>query len=219
MRVSEFSRGWKPTALAAAAVLIAGAWPSASSATPLDVLEGTSQSLGGLTFHFTKVEEVGGIVLQDVDLTLVSDGLGVGFDVTPLVAGALLASNGALKDLKLEFSITTTIGVDQAGNHLTATANGVGSTASVSELIDEVPAVDLGVFVGWFGSYADAVEPLGGTYYSLTVTKNLVLSGGAEGGAEIERLAQRFRVVPEPTTAFLLLLGFSGLAYQGRPRN
>jgi len=102
MRVSEFSRGWKPTALAAAAVLIAGA--SASSATPLDVLEGTSQSLGGLTFHFTKVEEVGGIVLQDVDLTLVSDGLGVGFDVTPLVAGALLASNGALKDLKLRIA-------------------------------------------------------------------------------------------------------------------
>lgn len=217
MRLSGFSKGWKHTALAAAA-LIVGVWPSLSKATLLDVLEGSTQSIGGLTFHFTKVEQTGGIVLQNVDLTLVSDALGVGFDVTPVVAGALSASNGALKDLKLEFTVTTTIGVDQAGNHLTATASGVGSTASVSELIDEVPAVDLGVFVAWFGSYADAVESLGGTYYSLTVTKNIVVSGAAQGSANVERLEQRFRVVPEPTTAFLLLLGVSGLAYQGRQR-
>jgi phage gp37-like protein len=217
MRLSEFSKGWKPTALAVA-VLLVGAWPSFSNATPLDALEGSTQSIGGLTFHFTKVEETGGIVLQNVDLTLVSDALGVGFDVTPLVAGALGATNGALKDLKLEFTITTTVGVDQAGNHLTATADGFGSSSSVSELIDEVPAVDLGVFVAWFGSQPDAVESLGGTYYSLTVTKNLVVSAGANGSTDIQRLEQRFRVVPEPTTAFLLLLGFSGLAYQGRQR-
>jgi hypothetical protein len=218
MRVPGLSKGWKPTALAAAA-LIVGLLPTGATATLLDVLEGTTQSIGGLTLHFTKVEETGGIVLQNVDLTLVADAQGVGFDVTPVVAGALSASNGALKDLKLEFTITTTIGVDQAGNHLTATANGDGSTASVSELIDEVPAVDLGVYVAWFGSYADAVESLGGTYYSLTVTKNLVVSGGADGNADVERLAQRFRVVPEPTIAFLLLLGFSGLACQGRQRS
>jgi len=218
MRVSGLTKGWKPTALAAAA-LIACAWPAPSDATLLDALAGSTQSIGGLTFAFTKVEETGGIVLHDVDLTLVADGLGVGFDVTPVVAGALSASNGALKDVKLEFTITTTAGVDQGANHLSASATGSGSTASVSELIDEVPAVDLGVYVAWFGSYADAVESFGGTYYTLTVTKNLVLSGGADGSAEVERLAQRFRVVPEPTTAFLLLLGFSGLAYQGRHRS
>lgn len=218
MRLSGCSKGWKPTALAAA-VLILGAWPSLSNATPLDVLEGSTLSLGGLTFHFTKVEETGGIVLQNVDLTLAADALGVGFDVTPLVAGALSASNGALKDLKLEFTVTATAGVDQAGNHLTATATGFGSSSSVSELIDEAPAVDLGVFVAWFGSFPDAVESLGGTLYSLTVTKNLVVSAGAEGSTEIDRLQQRFRVVPEPTTALLLMLGVSGLAYQGRQRS
>lgn len=210
--------GWtgaRRIAVAAALWLV----PLGAQATLLSSLEGTTQSLGGLTFHFTKVEQTGGLTLSNIDLSLVSDASGVGFDVTPVVAGALGATNGAIRDLKLEFTVTARAGVDQAGNHLEATATGVGSSASVSELIDEAPAVDLGVFVAWFGSYPDAVESLGGTLYGLTVTKNLVVSAGAEGSTEIERLQQRFRVVPEPTTALLLMLGVSGLAYQGRQRS
>jgi hypothetical protein len=203
---------------AAAAFLIALGAPQGARATLLDALTGTSQSIGDLTFSFTGVEETGGINLHDVELTLVADGLGVGFDVTPVIVGALSASNGGLKDLKLEFSVTSTLGVDAAGNHLGASATGDGSSASVSELIDQAPAVDLGVFVAWFGSLPDVDEPLGGTFHTLTITKNLVMSAGAAGDTSIERLGQRYHVVPEPATAGLMMLGLSGLAYAGKRR-
>jgi hypothetical protein len=192
---------------AAAAVVLAA--PIGAQATLLDALEGTSQSIGDLTFDFTKVEETGGVNLHNVDLTLVSDGLGVGFDVTPVVAGALATSNGGLLDLKLEFTVTSTGGISAAGNHLAATAVGEGSSASVSELIDEAPSVDLGVFVAWFGSAPDLDLPLGGTFSTLTITKNLVISAGPDGSASIERLSQRY--VPEPATAGLMALGLAGL--------
>jgi hypothetical protein len=201
-----------------AASLLLG-WSHGAQATLLSVLEGTTQSIAGLTFEFTDVDEVGGIDLSQVDLTLVADALGVGFDLTPVSAGALDASNGALKDLKLEFTVTSTAGVDAAGNHLTATAVGTGSSVSVSELIDEAPAVDLGVFVAWFGSSPSNEQSLGETLYTLTITKNLVIAGGADGTASTERLAQRFRVVPEPTTGLMLLFGLSGIAYYGRGRH
>jgi hypothetical protein len=192
--------------------------PPSAHATRLDVLEGTSQSIGDLVFSFTSIEQVGGINLHDVDLALVSDALGVGFDVSPAVAGALAAPGGAIRDLKLEFTVTSTLGIDAAGNHLSATATGVDSSASVSELIGEAPAVDLGVFVAWFGSLPDTDQSLGGTFHSLTITKNLVIASGGDGSASIEGLAQRFQVVPEPATAGLLLAGIAGLACAGRRR-
>ena len=200
-----------------AASLLLG-WSQGAQATLLSSLEGTTQSIAGLTFEFTKVEETGGIVLSDVDLTLVADSLGAGFDLTPLAAGALSSSN-ALKDLKLEFTVSSDAGVDAVGNHLTATASGVGSSVSVSELIDEAPAVDAGVFVAWFGGQPDNVQPLGGTLHTLTITKNIVIAGGTDGEAATEKLAQRFRVVPEPATGLMLLLGLSGIAYNGRSRH
>ncbi len=202
----------------AAAIAVALAAPQGARATLLDALVGTSQSIGALTFSFTVIEETGGINLHDVDLTLVADGLGIGFDVTPVIAGALSTSNGGLEDLKLEFTVTSTLGIDAAGNHLVASSTGDGSSASVSELIDEAPAVDLGVFVAWFGSLADADESLGGTFNTLTITKNLVISAGDDGSASIERLSQRYHVVPEPATAGLMLLGLAGLAHAGRRR-
>lgn len=207
-------RNW----VAAAGLGMLLALPLSARATLLDALAGTSQSIGDLTFSFTSVGQVGGINLHDVDLTLLSDALGVGFDVIPVAAGALSAPSGATRDLKLEFTVTSSLGVDAAGNHLSATATGFGSSASVSELIDEAMAVDLGVFVAWFGSQTDVEQPLGATFYTLTVIKNLVIVAGDPGSVSIENLAQRFRVVPEPETAGLFLLGITGLAYAGRRR-
>jgi hypothetical protein len=202
-----------------AASLLLG-WSQGALATPLSTLAGTTQSIAGLTFEFTDVDEVGGIDLSQVDLTLVADALGVGFDLMPLSPGALDASNGAMKDLKLEFTVTAEAGVTAVANHLTATAVGAGSSVSVSELIDEAPTVDVGVFVAWFGGLPSNEQSLGETLHTLTITKNLVLIGGEyDATASTERLAQRFRVVPEPTTGLMLLFGLSGIAYYGRSRS
>jgi len=191
--------------------------PGAASATLLSALAGTSQSIGALTFAFTKVEIAGSLDPTQIDLSLVSDGLGTGFDVTPVSAGAMSVLNGAIADVKLEFTVTATTGITQAGNHLVGTAVGAGSSASVSELIDEAPAVDLGVFVASFASLPDNVQDLGATLFTLHVTKNIVISADEPGSASVERLSQRF-LVPEPTTATLMMLGISGLAWSGRRR-
>ncbi len=103
--------------LRAAAVVVVFAAPLGARATLLDALVGSSQTIGDLSFDFTKVEQTGGIDLHDVDLSLVSDAAGIGFDVTPAVAGALSTSNLGLIDLKLEFTVTSTLGIDAAGNH------------------------------------------------------------------------------------------------------
>ena len=177
--------------------------PLAASATPLDAIEGTSASIGGLTITFTKVEQVGGLDLGQIELVLVADGLGVGFDL--LASGALSVANGALADLKLEFTVASTAGLDGVGNHLTATATGLVSSASVSELILEAPGIDVGVVVTALGSLASNEQAFGETLHHLTIT-------------EITRLQQRFSVVPEPTTGLLVLLGLAGLAGGGRRR-
>lgn len=191
--------------------------PGAASATLLSALEGTSQSIGVFTFEFTKVEIAGPLDASEIDLTLVADGLGTGFDVTPAVPGGFSVLDGGLADVKLEFTVTATAGIVRAGNHLAATVEGGGSSASVSELIEEAPAVDLGVFVASFASLTDNVQDLGGSFFTLHVTKNIVVSAETGGAAGVERLAQRFQV-PEPTTALLMMIGISGLGWAGRRR-
>lgn len=188
--------------------------PTSAGATPLSALAGTSDSIGGITISFTKVEQAGGLDLSQIDLVLVADGLGAGFDV--VASGALATSGAALADLKLEFVVTSAAGITAAGNHLTASAVGLVSSASVSELILEAPGVDLGVMVSPIGSLPSSQQAFGATLHQLTVTKNLVLSSVAGGSAEITRLQQRFAVVPEPGTAVLLALGLAALAGQFR---
>lgn len=200
---------------ALAALLLAA--PGVSNATLLSALEGTSQSIGALTFAFTKVEIAGPLDPSQIDLTLVADGLGTGFDVTPVSSGALSVTNGALADVKLEFTITATVGVVEAGNHIEGSVAGLGSSASVSELIDEAPAIDLGVFLSSFGSLTDNFQSLGATLFTLHVTKNIVISADEDGSAAVDLLSQRF-LVPEPTTAVLMLIGVSGLGWAGRRR-
>ena len=198
-----------------AALLLA--LPGAASATLLSSLEGTTLTVGPLSMDFTKVEIIGSLDPNQIDVSAVADAGGFGFDMTPVSSGALSVSNGALADVKLEFTVTSTIGLVAAGNHLAATATGASSSASVSELIDEAPLIDLGVFVASFASLPDRVESFAAPLYTLTITKNLVLSADEPGKAEVTGLAQRY-LVPEPATAGLLLLGFSGLAYAGRRR-
>ena len=86
------------------------------------------------------------------------------------------------------------------------------------EIILEAPAVDLGVFVASFGSQTDNEQSLGAVLETLHVTKNMVVAADDPGAANVAILAQRFRVVPEPTTAGLLMLGISGLAWAGGRR-
>ncbi len=193
--------------------------PLGAGATPLDSIVGTSLSIGDLTIEFTKVEQVGGIDLGQIEILGVADGLGVGFDLIADTA-ALSVADGAAADLKLEFTVVSVLGVDGVGNHLTASVAGPFSSASVSELIVEAPAVDVGVFATSFGSLLSNQQAFAETLQQLTITKNLVVSADSQGTASITRLQQRFSVVPEPTTAVLLLLGIGALGATGRsPRN
>lgn len=189
--------------------------PLGAGATPLDSLVGTSLSIGGLTIEFTKVQQVGGIDLSQIELVGASDGLGAGFDLIS-DSGALSVANGAAADLKLEFTVASGIGIDGVGNHLTASVAGLFSSASVSELILEAPAIDVGVFATTFGSLLSNEQSFTEPLHQLTITKNLVVSADPQGTAAITLLQQRFSVVPEPTTAALLLLGITALAATGR---
>jgi hypothetical protein len=170
-------------------------------------------SIGDLSFSFTKVEESGGIALDQIELLFASDALGTGFDLVP-ESGALRVADGALADLKLEFTVSSTLGIAAAGNALTSSIDPMAS-ASVSELIVEVPGVDLGVSNFAPSKFAE----LGAAYQSLTInSKNLVLASMAGGSAEVLLLQQRFTVVPEPASGALTLAGLAGLAAAGGRR-
>jgi hypothetical protein len=168
-------------------------------------------SIGDLTFTFTDVEESGGLDLGQIELLFASDALGTGFDIVP-ESGALRVADGALADLTLEFSVISSLGITAVGNVLSTEIDPMAS-ASVSELVVEVPGVDPGVSNFLPEKFSD----LGAAYHSLTVnSRNLVLLSMAGGSAEVLLLQQRFTVVPEPATGALALLGLSGLAAAGR---
>lgn len=215
----ELLRGRRPVraGLRALALLALLGLPLAADATPLSALVGTTDSIGGLTFTFTNVEEIGGIDLSQIDLVLVADAKGAGFDLVP-APGALAVSNGALADVKIEFTVSSAAGVTAVANYLSASASVLGSSASVSELIDEAPGVDVGVAVTPAGSLPESVQPLGTVLHELTITKNMVVASVPQGSAEIIRLEQRFSVVPEPAGAALLSIGLGGLAAFARRR-
>lgn len=109
-------RAGKLFAVAALAAIFAA--PLDARATRLDALAGSSRSIGDLGFAFTQLGQTGRIVLHDVDSSLVTDRLGVGFDIRQAIAGALAVASGALRDLELEFRVTSTLGVDGVANHL-----------------------------------------------------------------------------------------------------
>jgi hypothetical protein len=209
-------RATSGVSLAVAALLLGGSTPA--SAIPLDALEGTTHSIAGLTIQFTDVRQTGGIDLADVDLSFVVDALGVGFDITPLVAGALDAANKQLEILKLEFTVTSAAGIDRVVGHLDAQTKGILSAVIAWERIEESGFV-MPLFVTWLGSNTHDVEDLRDPLHTLTIKKHLVIGAGWHGSASVSSLSQRFRVVPEPATALMLLFGLSGIAYFGRSRN
>lgn len=209
---------WRPkhlgfSHLAASLLLLLG---SGANSTTLDQIDGTSDSIGPLTFNWTKAEETpsGSVDLSQIELVLVSDALGFGFDLV-FQPGALAAHDDGPRDIKLVFDVTSTTAIDTVSNYLTATASGQASI-SVSELIIPAPGVDLGVIVHGQFAIPAVTGSLPAPLNELSITKNIVASGLPSGSAEAIRLEQRYTVVPEPGTAAMLLLGLAGLSIARR---
>ncbi len=136
--------------LAASALLLASPAAAISLADIQAAISSTGSfvgSVGDLTFTFTKIATTATpgfeIDLSEVELMLVSDDEGPGFDLVP-EAGALRVWSGALADLKLEFTVESTLGILRVGNTLFSDAF-EQAIATVSELIVEEPGVDIGV--------------------------------------------------------------------------
>lgn len=179
---------------------------------------------GPLTFNFTNIESAGGLDLDLIDISFVGSGLIFGFDISAASGngGGMHTVNGVTADVKLEFTISSTIPIILVSNNLAGFAISLPplvplSSVSVSELIAEDGAINVGVTYTNFGSqtYNDHAV---GNLTNLTITKNLVIAAdsGLSGFAEITLLEQRYSVVPEPGTANLLLLGLVGLAARSR---
>ncbi len=193
--------------------------PASSWATPLNALQGTTDSIGPLTFEFVFVSGNGGLDLSQVDLALVDAGGGVyGFDVTAPAGVFRVETGEPAKDLNLMFNLTSTVAFGEVSNALVNPAvAGIGAAVTAFEEIAEV-AVDVGVFsLGSGDNLLFKSQDISGEgLTSLTISKNVMVSIAGVGSAELVSLQQRYTVIPEPASASLLVLGLTGLALARR---
>jgi hypothetical protein len=198
----------------AAATTLVLSLPSLASAIPLSELildPSASFSADGSPITFSAFEAFGTGSVGDLSLyeiTFEHNGW--------TLIGPLAAADGEAADLAISFSVWSEVPLVAAELAFTGTAGGFGASATVSETLAGAPGFVLGVGVtGGGGAHTidRALLPGEGTGMHFAFYKNLVVDSDHEGGfAQISRVSQRYEIVPEPSSALLLLVGALGVA-------
>ena len=198
-------------------------WLLASSATAtaitLDSLQGMTTGIGPLSIEWTKVEGTGAVDLSQVELVMSSDANGLGFDLVPISDG-LRADFDSVFDIKLEFTVSSTVPLVSVGNYLTAVTTG-GYWAQAFETVLQDALVTATAFHSLAFSQPVGVDPLAAPLTQLDIVKTIIVNydpGTTAAGdfGRIDLLGQRFEAVPEPGTGLLVSLGILGMSLGSR---
>lgn len=165
---------------------------------------------------------------ENLEIQILTDG----FRIT----GGISAADGAVGDILVTYDVNVMNTLRGPGNPIIGAslssdvaASLPGAQAAIDELLISsggLPSIialnnvktggsNTGIFTDT-KSFQSAVQ-------SLQVTKDIVVdsrinTGGTGGSATISFIDQRFSVVPEPSTAGMLILGMLGLSVAGRRR-
>jgi hypothetical protein len=167
------------------------------------------------TLFFSNWEVVPTGSLASLDLSsilVVPTANGFGFDLV----GPLSANGGEIGDLVVRFDVDAVDVLDWARLSMTGAATGLGAGASVTETFQGVGDRQLFVYAigGGPSSLIDQVSLLDLQLLHLRVTTDIILDStvlsGPPGSAQISVVTQEFKIIPEPATGMLLLLGIGG---------
>jgi hypothetical protein len=176
----------------------------------LDILAGggtlTSDN-GFLTFSEFEVITSGSVRsdLALYDVSALTDGLAI--------TGPFAAAGGAIGDMFLSFTVTSTKAITNASLRFNGAASGAGASASVTESFEEIEDGDL--FVYSLGKADRDLVDQGeiDDLTTLSVSKDILVDSGSSGIAVISRIEQRFTTdAPEPAGMLLFGMAFLGIA-------
>jgi hypothetical protein len=201
--------------LAAALIIFAvAAGPGSSQAMTLADIDAFPSLDNTLFFSNWEVVPTGSLGNLDLSSILVVPTVnGFGFDLV----GPLSANGGEIGDLVVRFDVDAVDVLDWARLSMTGAATGLGAGASVTETFQGVGDRQLFIYaIGEGPSSLDTgqVSLLDLQLLHLRVTKDIILDStvlsGPPGSAQISVVTQEFKIIPEPTTGMLVLLGVGG---------
>jgi hypothetical protein len=183
--------------------------PAGARGLGLDVLVGGSSLDSGdgqLTFSAFEVVTTGSV---PDDLSL--------FDVEPLadglaITGPMSAAGGEIGDFFLQFTVSSRRPLRELQLAIEGEASGDGSSASVTETIDELEDAQLFAFVTGDGGerLSDSLAIEEST--QLRLSKDVLVDAAPDGSARILRIEQRFPQAPEPAGLMSLGSALLGIA-------
>lgn len=183
------------------------------------ISSGGSFQSADMSITFSNFEAIATGALASIPLTdiaIVQTASGLGLDLI----GGLSAQDGEIGDLLIRYDVSAMAPLTQATLTFNGEAFGVGAGASVIETFGSLPDQGFVFVTGGGGQVRNHTVQLDGLQ-SFRVTSDIIvdsslLAGGLGGTADISLITENF--IPEPGTAFLLLLGLGGLAVARRAR-
>jgi hypothetical protein len=198
-----------------AATLALGLAAPALALTLGQLVGGTPLSTGSLTFDHFQATATGSAdpTFDDYAVQVLADGF--------RISGPVSATLGETGTLLISYDVTTAApGITGASLYSSGIAVGTGSQALVAESLSGPGNAPLGTLVV-YDVVGVGTVPLAsasfGPVSELSVAKTLQVKSGVF--AAVPFVDQRFVVVPEPMTFFLLGAGMMGLFVSGRRRH